>query len=194
MIVRKGNGRLLAARRLRWEWIAALVVGEDDVAAAARAIADNRAAELATWDEEKLAQLLQSIREAGDIDLEVTGFCQADIEQLLPFDIPEDGVPDPPDEPVTRRGDLWTLGEHRLLCGDAGKVEDVDRLLDGALVHLVYTDPPYGVRLEPRSNNSIAAGLSSFAGAKHHQRFDVARHPAKARPTDKKMRAKDRPL
>jgi hypothetical protein len=61
MIARKGNGRLLAAKRLGWKWIAALVVDEDDVAAAARAIADNRAAELATWDEAKLAQLLQSI-------------------------------------------------------------------------------------------------------------------------------------
>src|SRR5216683_390649 len=61
MIVRKGNGRLLAARRLGWEWIAGLVVDENNVAAAARAIADNRTAELATWDEEKLAQILQSI-------------------------------------------------------------------------------------------------------------------------------------
>jgi DNA modification methylase len=194
MIVRKGNGRLLAARGLGWEWIAALVVDEDDVAAAARAIADNRTAELATWDEKKLAELLQSIREAGDIDLEVTGFSHADIEQLLPLDIPDDVIPELPDEPVTRRDDLWILGEHRLLCSDAGKAEDVDRLLDGAIVHLVHTDAPYGVHVEPRSNNAIAAGLSSFAGAKHHQRFDVARHPAKAKPTDKKMRPKDRPL
>src|SRR5262249_11119767 len=139
-------------------------------------------------------QLLQSIREAGGIDLEVTGFSQADIERLLPLDIPEDAVPEPPDEPVTRPGGLWILGEHRLLCGDAGKAEDVDRLLDGAPVHLVHTDSPYGVRVEPRSNNAIAAGLSSFTGAKHHWRYDVARHAAKAKPPGKKMRPKDRPL
>jgi DNA modification methylase len=194
MIVRKGNGRLLAARRLGWEWIAALVVDENNVAAAARAIADNRTAELATWDEEKLAQILQSIREVGDMDLEVTGFSQTDLEQLLPVDVPEDVVPEPPDEPLTKPGDLWILGEHRLLCGDAGKAEDVDRLLEGASVHVVHTDAPYGVKVEPRSNNSIAAGLSSFAGVKHHQRFDVARHPAKAKPTSPKLRARDRPL
>jgi DNA modification methylase len=194
MIVRKGNGRLLAARRLGWEWIAALVVDEDNVAAAARAIADNRAAELASWDEEKLAQLLQSIRDAGDIDLEVTGFSQADIEQLLPFDIPEDEIPEPPDNPITRPGDLWILGNHRLLCADSVKPEDVDRLLDGAKIHLVNTDPPYNVRVEPRSNNAIAAGLSSFQGTKHHQRFDVERYPEKSKPTSKKLRAKDRPL
>ena len=66
----------------------------------------------------------------------------------------------------------------------------------GAPIHLVNTDPPYNVKVEPRSNNAIAAGLSSFpAGTKpHHQRFDVARHPQKAKPTGKKLRAKDRPL
>ena len=112
------------------------------------------------------------------------------------------------------------FGNHRLLCGDSSIAEDVDRLLDGAPIHLVNTDPPYNVRVEPRSNNAIAAGLSSFsndaaakklkagqgnasfdvargkakAGVQNHQRFDVARHPEKAKPPRKKMRAKDRPL
>src|SRR5262249_54934809 len=81
-----------------------------------------------------------------------------------------------------------------LLCGDSGQREDVDRLLDGASVHLVNTDPPYNVKVEPRSNNAIAAGLSSFTGTTHHQGLDLARHPAKAKPTGKKLRAKDRPL
>jgi DNA modification methylase len=67
-------------------------------------------------------------------------------------------------------------------------------LLDGAQIHLVNTDPPYNVRVEPRSNNAIAAGLSSFQGTKHHQRFDVERFPEKSKPTSKKLRAKDRPL
>jgi DNA modification methylase len=56
-------------------------------------------------------------------------------------------VPEPPDEAVTRTGDLWLLGEHRLLCGDSGNPEDVDRLLDGASIHLLNMDPPYNVRL-----------------------------------------------
>ncbi len=76
------------------------------------------------------------------------------------------------------------------------KAVDVDRLLDGADIHLVNMDPPYNVKVEPRSNNAIAAGVSSFAApeAKHHQKFDVERHPEKPNATHKKMRAKDWPL
>ncbi len=70
----------------------------------------------------------------------------------------------------------------------------MDRLLDGAAIHLVNTDPPYNVKVEPRSNNAIAAGLSSFAGTSQHQGLDLARNPKKAKPTGKKIRAKDRPL
>jgi DNA modification methylase len=70
----------------------------------------------------------------------------------------------------------------------------VDRLLDGAAIHLVNTDPPYNVKVEPRSNNAIAAGLSSFAGTTHHQKLDLERHPQKSQPTTTKLRAKDRPL
>jgi DNA modification methylase len=105
-----------------------------------------------------------------------------------------DAVPEPPDEPLTRPGDLWLLGMHRLHCGDAGQAEDVDRLLDGAPIDLVHTDAPYNVKVEPRSNNSIAAGLSSFEGTRHHQGLDLARHPEKAKPTGNKLRARDRPL
>jgi DNA modification methylase len=104
-----------------------------------------------------------------------------------------DDVPAAPDQAVTKPGDLWILDKHRLLCGDSAKPEDVDRLLDGAKIHLVNTDPPYGVKVEPRSNNAIAAGLSSFQGT-HHQALDLARHPEKAKPTNRKMRAKDRAL
>jgi DNA modification methylase len=117
-----------------------------------------------------------------------------DVERLLPINIPDDEPPEPPDNPVTRPGDLWLIGNHRLLCGDSSKHEDVDRLLEGAPIHLVNTDPPYGVSVEPRSNNAISAGLSSFSGAWHHQKFDVARYPKKSKPTTRKMRAKDRPL
>src|SRR5262249_56605505 len=80
-----------------------------------------------------------------------------------------------------------------VLCGDSTKLEDVDRLLGGATIHLVNTDPPYNVKVEPRSNNAIAAGLSSF-GTTHHQKLDVLRHPEKAKATHEKLRARDRPL
>jgi DNA modification methylase len=88
------------------------------------------------------------------------------------------------------------LGPHRLLCGDSSKTEDIDRLLNGAAIHLVNTDPPYNVMVEARSNNAIAAGLSSFpAGANPHYRgFDLARDAQKGQPTHAKLRPKDRPL
>jgi DNA modification methylase len=160
-------------------------------------IADNQTATLSAWDDDKLPLELMALQQAG-ISLDVTGFSADELLRLLQTEPSEgltdpDDVPEPPDQATTRPGDLWVLGEHRLLCGDAGKPDEVDRLLDGALVHLVNSDPPYNVRVEPRSNNAIAAGLSSFSTT-HHQKLDVERHPGKAKPTGKKLRAKDRPL
>jgi DNA modification methylase len=134
-----------------------------------------------------------------DFDIGLLGFDADAIAKLISPDgeaglCDPDDVPEPPDEAVTQPGDLWILGDHRLLCGDSSKPEDLDRLLDGEPIHLVNTDPPYNVRVEPRSNNAIAAGLSSFAGTTHHQKLDVERHPGKSKPTGKKLRAKDRPL
>jgi len=151
------------------------------------------------------------------LDLEALGFCGAQ-----DGDEDEDGaddVPEPPDEAVTRTGDVWRLGNHRLMCGDSSKPEDLSRLLDGARIHLVNTDPPYNVKVEPRSNNAIAAGLSSFVQSDpnlseefkrnamrggeqkprakdltHHQKHDLSRRPGASAPTHAKLRPKDRPL
>jgi DNA modification methylase len=105
-----------------------------------------------------------------------------------------DEVPAPPDEPVTQPKDLWILGTHRLLCGDSAQAEDVERLLGGAAIHLAHSDPPYGVNVAPRSHNAIRAGLSSFEDTQRHQSRDPARQPGKAKATDRKLRARDRPL
>jgi len=161
-------------------------------------IADNKTAELADWNYDLLPIELSELQ-GMDFDLGLLGFSEDELAKLLDPGVKEgltdpDEVPEQPDEAVTQSGDLWILGDHRLLCGDSGNPEHVDCLLDGAKIHLVSTDPPYNVRVEPRSNNAIAAGLSSFQGTKHHQKFDVERHPEKAKPTQKKMRAKDRPL
>lgn len=103
-----------------------------------------------------------------------------------------DHIPDPPADAITQPGDLWILGDHRLLCGDSSNDAHVERLLAGEKVQLVNTDPPYNVKVEPRSNNAIAAGLSSFEGPKNHQSFDAKRKAGK--PTTTQLRAKDRPL
>ncbi len=161
-------------------------------------IADNQTASLATWDYDLLPIELGTLKEAN-YDLALLGFDPDELARLLDPTLKDgltdpDDVPAPPDAAITQSGDLWVLGNHRLLCGDSSKPGDVDRLLGGASIHLVNTDPPYNVKVEPRSNNAIAAGLSSFAGTTHHQKLDVERHPEKAKPTGKKLRAKDRPL
>jgi len=160
-------------------------------------IADNKTGELAEWNYDLLPIELGELQSL-DFDLGMLGFNQEELAKLLDPGVNDgltdpDDVPEPPDAPTTQPGDLWILGDHRLLCGDSSNPDDVDRLLDGAPIHLVNTDPPYNVKVEPRSNNAIAAGNSSFSN-KHHQRFDLERHPEKSKPTQRKMRAKDRPL
>ncbi len=161
-------------------------------------IADNQTSERSDWDYDLLPIELGELK-ACDYDLGVLGFDSDELARLLDPTLQDglvdpDDVPLPPDEAITQPGDLWILGNHRLLCGDSSKPADLDRLLDGASIHLVNTDPPYNVKVEPRSNNAIAAGLSSFGGSTHHQKLDVERHPNKRKATDRKLRAKDRPL
>jgi hypothetical protein len=138
---------------------------------------------LADWNNDLLVQELANLRKM-DFDVDLLGFsaeepnCLLDVEGGPGLSDPDD-VPAPPDEAITQPGDLWRFGEHSLLCGDSARPEDVDRLLAGAPIHLVNTDPPYNVKVEPRSNNAVAAGLSSVRGTG---------------PTDAKLRAKDRPL
>ena len=149
---------------------------------------------LAEADLEQIRELAGSIDfDQPDLEAVVAGLLEMDDDLI---DVLEVEIPEPPDTPIVQSGDLWTLGRHRLLCGDSSLPGDVDRLLDGATIHLVNTDPPYNVKVEPRSNNAIAAGISSFTAPekKHHQKFDLARHPGKAKATHRKMRAKDRPL
>lgn len=194
-----GHTRLKAALKLGLEFVP-VHVAKDLSPAQIRAyrIADNQLATLAKWDPELLPIELGELQSL-DFDLSLLGFDQDDLGKYMGGATTDgqcdpDDVPAPPDAAITQPGDLWILGEHRLLCADSSNPEDVDRLLKGQPIHLVNSDPPYGVRVEPRSNNAIAAGLSSFAGPKHHQSLDVARHPEKAKPTQKKLRAKDRPL
>ena len=168
-------------------------------------LADNRSAELAQWDRGLLEVELEALHELGYAvsDLAAFGFDDAQLAELsaigLGSETDPDVIPEPPDDPITQPGDLWILGDHRLLCGDSSLEADVGRLCEGKQVHLINTDPPYNVAVEPRSNNAIAAGLSTFPASAtkattHKQQCDLARHPEKSKPTTKKLRAKDRPL
>jgi len=151
-VVIAGHGRIEAAARLGLE--AAPVIRIEHLTPAqirAYRIADNRLAELAGWDESLLVAELEAL-EAEGLDLALAGFEEADLAALRPEpevsdeeageDV-EDEVPEPPTAPVTRPGDLWLLGEQRLLCGDATDRETFARLMDGERASLLVTSPPY---------------------------------------------------
>lgn len=149
-VVRAGNGTLEAARQLGWDSIQCVVTSLKGSDAIAYAIADNRTAELAEWDDEILAaQLNGLLSESEEIAL-AAGFTAEEIEEMVALseddpEIVEDEAPEPPVDPITKPGDLWILGDHRLLCGDSTKAEDVARLMGGQKADLLLTDPPYGI-------------------------------------------------
>lgn len=141
-----GNHTFAAALTLGWDQIAATFVDVDGVQAARIVLADNRTADLGSYDDALLADLLRPL------DLEGTGFDQGALDELLASTavLPEplvdpDAVPDLPAEPRSKLGDVWLLGPHRLAVGDACDRAVVDRLMAGGLADCVWTDPPYGV-------------------------------------------------
>jgi DNA modification methylase len=144
-----GHGRLLAARKLGFE-IVPIIRASHLTPAQVRAyrLADNRLAELSGWHEELLAAELAALREE-DVDLGLLGFDDAEIERLLTESSeeagPADEAPEPPADPVSRPGDLWICGEHRVLCGDATVLADVESVLGGELADMCFCDPPYNV-------------------------------------------------
>tara|TARA_R100001510_G_C7654580_1_gene213276 strand:- start:345 stop:923 length:579 start_codon:yes stop_codon:yes gene_type:complete len=118
-----GNGTLEAARQLGWETIKAVVTQLDGPTQTAFAIADNRTAELAAWDDDQLAQSLVALENDESIDAAITGFDSKEIDKMVEAmaggnEVIEDEIPENV-EPVTKPGDLWKLGPHRLLCGDS---------------------------------------------------------------------------
>lgn len=145
-----GHGRVLAARQLGLETVPAIVLsGLSETQRRALVLADNRIAMNAGWDEQLLALELTDLQEAG-FDLGLTGFGDDELQNLLYGKHDEqdgltedDAIPDVPVMPVTRRGDLWLMDGHRLLCGDSTDSADVTRLMAGERAALFATDPPY---------------------------------------------------
>ncbi len=155
-----GHTRYKAALKLGMTEVPVHVaVGLSSEQARAYRIADNQTAAIATWDESKLTRELMALQSA-DFDLTMLGF---DDDQLTRFLAPEptegqvdpDDVPEPPAEPVTRPGDLWLLGRHRLLCGDATRPDDLQRLLPSGKADLLLTDPPYNVAYEGKTKDAL---------------------------------------
>jgi len=164
-----GHLRLKAAQRLGLPEVPVALA--DDLSEAqikAFRLLANRSASWAEWDDELLALELKDLQDAG-YDLGLTGFDAADLRNLME-DGPaagltdEDAVPEPPADPVTKPGDLWVLGEHRLLCGDATVATDVERLLADARPHLLVSDPPYGVEYDPTWRNKAGVSATKRTG------------------------------
>ena len=166
-IVRAGNGTLAALKALGWKDVRIVRSTLEGSEATAYAIADNRTAELAEWDDDALAQTLAALQIEDEELAVATGFDAKEIDALLaPDEVTEDEVPDPPVDPITKSGDLWILGDHRLLCGDSTKAEDVERLMNGEKADVVFTDPPYGVNIQGSKNGRptmIAGDLTQTA-------------------------------
>lgn len=135
-----GHGRVMAAKKLGMECVPCLFIeGLTEAQRKAYILADNRLGELAEWDLE-LVQLELEELELADFDIDLTGF---DINEFLkPNEIVEVEAPEPPAVPRAKVGDIYALGPHRLICGDATVLSDVEKLTQGLMVDLVVTDPP----------------------------------------------------
>ena len=148
-----GHGRLAAATKLKLESVPCITLsGLTDAQKRAYVIADNKLALNAGWDEALLAAELKHLQ-AEDYNVGLIGFSDKELQDILgepegKYDEDADGdVSDPPTHPVSQPGDLWILGEHRLLCGDATSTGDIDALLAGSKADMVWTDPPYNVAI-----------------------------------------------
>ena len=147
-----GHTRLLAAKSLGLTEVPCIMADDltDDQIKAFR-LADNKVGEFAEWDMDMLGDELDAIAEACDIDMGDFGFDLSDDEET---EIVEDEVPEEV-EPVCKKGEVWQLGEHRLMCGDSTSAEDVSKLMDGSKADLLFTDPPYGVSYEKKTKEVL---------------------------------------
>lgn len=165
-VVIAGNHTLAAATDLGWSHVAVTFVDDDETTARAYALADNRTGELAGWDQDQLVATLRDL--AGSFDeIEALGWSDADLAALIADDEPGDGddaTDAPPADPITRPGDVWQLGPHRLVCGDARDGEAHARLLGDARPSLLLCDPPYGMRLDT-DFSTIKGSLRSIGRA-----------------------------
>lgn len=164
-----GHGRVMAAKKLGMTEVPCIELAHlTDAQRKAYILADNRIALNSDWDSQLLSIEFKELDESG-IDLQLLGFNADEIGALLnPVEeteglTDEDAVPEAPADPITKLGDVWLLGRHRLMCGDSTSVNAVDKLMDGAMVDMVYTDPPYGVSIVGK-NGHVGGGKLAKVG------------------------------
>lgn len=149
-----GHGRVLAARKLGIDSVPVLIAdGWSDTQKRAYILADNKLALNAGWDEELVGLELKELQDLGS-DLSLIGFSDDELAELMDDKsvseglTDEDAIPEVPIDPITTLGDVWILGNHRLMCGDSTDIDSIDMLFDGQKADMIFTDPPYGIGYE----------------------------------------------
>jgi DNA modification methylase len=164
-----GHGRVMAAKKLKMKELPVMVADNwSEEKKRAYIIADNKLALNAGWDNDLLSLELKELQSL-DFDLSLMGFDDKELSALLEPEVvegltDEDAVPDVPEEPKTKIGDIYQLGNHRLMCGDSNSVNDLDKLLDGAYPNAIVTDPPYGIGIDGQKK-------SISSNPKHNRKF-----------------------
>ena len=151
-----GHGRYEAAKSLNLKSIPVTIADLPPEKAKAYRIADNKTNEYSDWDMGLLIQEFTDLLD-NNYDLELTGFDADELEKLIVGEkeglTDEDAVPETPEEPKTQLGDIYKLGEHRLMCGDSTSIDAIEKLLDGTRPDMVFTDPPYNANYKSRGKN-----------------------------------------
>lgn len=170
-----GHGRVLAAQKLGLDSVPTIALtGLTEAQRRAYVIADNRLALNAGWDEEMLALELQDLAAEG-FDTDLLGFDPDELDAMLnPTQVTdgltdEDAVPDASVEPVTKPGDVWVMGKHRLMCGDSTSVTDIEKLMGDVLADVWLTDPPYNVAYEGGTKNKLKIKNDNMADDQFRQ-------------------------
>lgn len=169
-----GHGRVMAARKLNLSEVPCIRLSHlSETQRKAYILADNKLALNAGWENSLLSVELEELVNNG-FDISLTGFTQEEMDALKPVEVTEgltdeDETPEVPDEPVTRLGDIWLLGKHRVMCGDSTSIDAVEKLMDGQKADMVFTDPPYGMFLDTDYDSMFAADK---AHRKTGKRFD----------------------
>lgn len=180
-VIIAGHTRYKAARRLKLQTVPVIVAGElTPEQVKALRIADNSTGEVAEWDLQLLVQELTGI----DYDMADFGL---NLEIRVDEEVKEDDFDaEPPEKPITQRGDIWLLGDHRVMCGDSTSPQDVERLMDGQLADLLLTDPPYNVNYEGsngkkiENDNMAESEFRQFLLKAYSRAFDACRTGASA--------------
>jgi len=179
-----GHGRVLAARKVGISEVPTIELSHlTDTQKKAYVIADNKIALNAGWDEEMLKLELEELKLA-DFDIDLTGFSDEEFNLLMDEHEPQkegltddDAIPELTEDPVSKQGDIWILGNHRVMCGDSTSIDDIEKLMDGEIADMVFTDPPYGISIVSAVGKVDGGGVPKFGKVGGSKVVDAKDYP-----------------